>query len=48
MHRIVKRNCFALTIGVGAELDLFGSFPFRGEAVRNRPQVSDPMIDQRD
>jgi hypothetical protein len=47
MHRVVKCNGFALAIGIGTKLDLFGSFPFHRKPVRDRTQVSDPMVDDR-
>ena len=48
MHRVVKCDGFSLAIGIGTELDLVGSFPFHREPVRDRTQVSNPMVDDGD
>ena len=47
MHCVVKRDCFAFAIRISTMFDLLGSFPLRGETVRNCPEIADPIVDQR-
>lgn len=48
MHGIIERNRFSFAIGIGTELDFFRGFPLRRKSVWDRPQISDPMVDQGD